>query len=128
MVGRTNAVSGNQAYYLGQGTSFDVSNYTGYSGFTVDNFVVEPVGLSGSSKAVGEPGDDYDYSSTKGEASCSYSSSLVKSYNASTGAFTCSLSASGSKTTGVNPVATASGSAAISSFKVYLIRGDIKEA
>ena len=30
--------------YLGQGTNFNVSSYPGYQNFTVDNFIVEPVG------------------------------------------------------------------------------------
>lgn len=40
MIGTTNANSGTQVFYLGTGTSFDVSNIPGYQNFTADNFVI----------------------------------------------------------------------------------------
>lgn len=77
MTGKTNAGSGAQVFYLGTGTSFDVSNVPGYQNLTVDNFIVDcgTYTVSGSGTYCG---------------SCSNSSSLVKSYNASTGILTIS--------------------------------------
>lgn len=41
MIGKTNAGSGTQVFYLGTGTSFDVSNVPGYQNLTEDNFIVD---------------------------------------------------------------------------------------
>ena len=40
MTGKTNAGSGAQVFYLGAGTSFDVSNVPGYQNLTEDNFIL----------------------------------------------------------------------------------------
>lgn len=77
MIGTTNANSGTQVFYLGTGTSFDVSNVPGYQNLTEDNFIVDcgTYTVSGSATYCG---------------GCSASNSLKKSYNASTGILTIS--------------------------------------
>lgn len=87
MIGTTN-VGGCQIYYLGTGTSFDVSSIPGYQNLTADNFIVDcgeytvsascSLGGSGSNRA-----------------------SITKKYDASTGILTLGntqLSASGGTT------------------------------
>lgn len=85
MIGTTNANSGTQVFYLGEGTSFDVSDIPGYKELTVDNFIVDcgTYNLNVSCSLGG---------------SGSNSTRLTKNYNASTGVFTLgntSVSASG---------------------------------
>ena len=50
MVGATHVNGGGLVYYLGTGTSFDVSNIPGYQNLTADNFIVgiSYVGNTGS--------------------------------------------------------------------------------
>lgn len=85
MVGTTHVAGGSQVYYLGTGTSFDVSDIPGYQKLTADNFIVDcgeytvsascSLGGSGSNRA-----------------------SITKKYDASTGILTLSntsISASG---------------------------------
>lgn len=64
-----------QVYYLGEGTSFNVSSIEGYEKLTADNFIVDCglYGVSGSATYCG---------------GASNSTRLTKSYNPSTGLFT----------------------------------------
>lgn len=114
----------NQVLYLGTGTSFDLSGYVGYENFTAENFIIEPVSLSGSANAYVSPDP---YIMEDNSTSASYSGNLSKQYNSSTGTLTCSLSASGSHehTWGEHEL-TASGNAKVASFKAYLIKGSIR--
>ena len=88
MIGTTNANSGTQVFYLGTGTSFDVSNVPGYQNLTVDNFIIDcgKLTVSGSATYCG---------------GCSNSNILVPEYDASTGKLTISntsISASNGET------------------------------
>lgn len=123
MIGKTNANAGTQAYYLGEGTSFDVSGIPGYQNLTADNFLV----VAGSITINGTFfNNGYDSSYYCGNPSTSV---VTKSYNAASGVFTCGNSVS----TKYYPGQTAAGdyyntvSAAFSP-KVYLVKGKIKNA
>lgn len=118
MTGKTNAGSGAQVFYLGTGTSFDVSNVPGYQNLTKDNFIVEVNSVSSSFNG--------DWAGT-GSSGNSFSFTPTKTYNASTGQLTItrtSGSASGSNNgwAGGNT----SGSASVS-VSVYLVKGNIKQ-
>ncbi len=73
--------SGCQVYYLGQGTRFDVSSIKGYAGFTVDNFILEPLNVTNK-------GDFNCYYAVNIENTSTFS--VTKGYDANTGIFTCS--------------------------------------
>lgn len=128
MIGETNAGSGALVYYLGTGTSFNVSGIPGYSNLTADNFIVE--GTAGSASGTCAYGNrkalDGAYSSS---TSLNVSvGSYSKAYNASTGVLTISnptLSASVSGTSSYHSVS-GSASAVLGAPKVYLIKGKIK--
>lgn len=66
---------------LGTGTSFDVSSYSGYQNFTVNNFLIIPsVSKSGSARGGGTEEGSYGHT-------LSTSTTLTPSYNASTGVY-----------------------------------------
>ena len=68
-------------YYLGTGTSFNISDIPGYENLTADNFIV---GVS-ASNSIRASGSD----SNKNYANCQYNNfSLSKSYNNTTGVLT----------------------------------------
>ena len=68
--------------YLGSGTSFNVSKYTGYQNFTVDNFIVCVLSASSNMHFYGySTGHYFDESIGTG---CP----IGKSYNSNTGIFT----------------------------------------
>ncbi len=67
---------------MGTGSSHNVSSYPGYKNFTKDNFIIEPI--SGGSTSVTP-------SSTGGNLFCY--AEMSKSYNSSTGIFTCNIRA-----------------------------------
>ncbi len=70
------ALNSSNIYYLGEGTTFDVSSINGYQKFTVDNFLVDcgSYSISGSVTIVGR--------------SSSNSTKLTKSYDAQKGILT----------------------------------------
>lgn len=107
----------NQVYYLGTGTSFDVSGIPGYQNLTADNFIVGigsmPYSSTGSSSAIDN--------NVKGRAS---GLTLSKSYNASTGKLT--ISGNGQKVyiendDRIHQICTQSGTV-----YAYLVKGSIK--
>ena len=76
--------------YLGEGTTFDVSSYSGYQNFTVDNFIVEAVG---SSSGNGSHNHSSNFTDTNtAQVSCSINAG--KTYNPSTGILTALVSTS----------------------------------
>lgn len=72
---------GCQVYYLGQGTSFNVSTIRGYKNLTADNFIIEPIGITNK-------GDFNCYYAVNIEVTSTFK--VSKGYNAETGIFTCS--------------------------------------
>ncbi len=110
-----------QVYYLGTGTSFDVSNIPDYQNLTVDNFLVvaDTVTINGTFFNNG-----YDSSYYCGNANTANAS---KTYNSSSGIFSCSNSVN----TRYYPGQSANGDyyntvSASFSPKVYLVKGKIK--
>lgn len=79
MNGQTN-VGGSQVYYLGTGTSFDVSSIAGYKNFDASNFIVAYKNTSLTLKV------DGNGSTAEGDGSASASLSI--NYDASTGKLT----------------------------------------
>lgn len=75
--------TGNQVYYLGTGTSFNVSSIPGYQNLTADNFIVGACSMSASGGGSCPYRDDISMS-------VSGSGSISKSYDASTGKLTIS--------------------------------------
>ena len=67
---------------LGTGTSFDVSSYSGYKNFTIDNFIAGISSLPAHQTDHSEQ-EDHTYSRVTGL-------SIQKSYNANTGVLTLS--------------------------------------
>ena len=116
MVGTTHVGGDTPVYYLGTGTSFDVSGIPGYQNLTANNFIIG--GLSASSSSGGKVPYKDDVSLSLGGFS------LGKKYNATTGKLTISgnsYSSSASSSSG----GSASASTSIKTF-AYLIKGDIK--
>lgn len=106
-------VGGCQIYYLGTGTSFDVSSIPGYQNLTADNFVVMP--------NTGRNETSYNCNDTDRGISTSLTRSIA--YNKSSGTFTCSYTASG----GAHSANGGNGGVSVSvACKVYLIIGKIK--
>lgn len=66
---------------LGSGTNFNVSGYSGYNKFTVDNFMVDATAVSCAAQYWW-----YNTNLTQG-ANASGSSGIAKSYNSTTGVF-----------------------------------------
>ena len=103
-----------KVYYLGTGTSYDLSKIDGYQNFTINNFIIEFVSMKVSVFATNWSGvSTYSGSSTV---------SLSKTYDSSTGKLTIGK-ISGGLCTGGN-VNSHSYSASI---KVYLVIGNIQE-
>jgi hypothetical protein len=101
---------------LFDGTSFNVSGYSGYKNFTKDNFICElSAGFNGSGRSTADNTGYQNWVST------SFSVSFTKTYNASTGVLSVSYSGSstGSKYA-LNAHANGSGKA-----HVYLVIGKI---
>lgn len=103
MTGKTNAGSGAQVFYLGTGTSFDVSNVPGYQNLTEDNFIVGMT--SATCKSDGWIGKFNRY--------------VGKTYDASTGKLTISVTGDISYSVGD------SGTVTNPTF-AYLVKGNIK--
>ena len=102
-----------KVYYLGTGTSYDLSKIDGYQNFTTDNFIIEFVSMGVSVFATNWSGvSTYSGSSTV---------SLSKTYDSSTGKLTIG-NTSGGLCTGGN-VNSHSYSASI---KVYLVIGNVE--
>ena len=106
----------NQVYYLGTGTSFDVSGIPGYQNLTKDNFIVGASAMSVSGGGGVAYRDDLSMSVAGG-------GSISKSYDASKGVLTIS-GVSGSAAVAYS----ASGHFSLSNYFAYLIKGKIKNA
>ena len=79
-----NFSSGISIEYLGEGTSFDVSNYSGYQNFTVDNFIIELSPKATLSITTASAAVDHNYSS--GNYAVGYSTTkIIKTYDNATG-------------------------------------------
>lgn len=121
-----------EIYYLGTGTSFNVSSYEGYQNFTANNFLVVPstIKISGNSNAGNGNSEGYVNLGGSVGASGSNSTTLKKSYNSSTGKLTISntsVSASYSNSTDGGKLNTGGNcSGSFGSIKVYLVIGTIK--
>ena len=76
-----NAVA-DKVIYLGSGTSFDLSSYEGFNGFSEERFVVEPLNTTNIENAGAYGTDTY--------ATYLYNT-LTKSYNVQTGILTAYL-------------------------------------
>ena len=83
MQGMTNAVNSGLVYYLGTGTSFDVSSIAEYKNFTTDNFIV------GSTSFKADCGNGNSDGPNLG-GGVGTSGSISKSYNSSSGVLTVS--------------------------------------
>lgn len=116
MVGTTHVDSGGQIYYLGTGTSFDVSNIPGYQNLTADNFIVGASAMSVSGGGGVANRDDLSMSVIGG-------GSISKSYDASKGILTIS-GVSGSAVVAYS----ASGRFNLSDYFAYLVKGKIKNS
>ena len=109
-----------EIYYLGTGTSFNVSSYEGYQNFTVDNFIVGATGLAASASGGVGYADDYHTSFGGG-------GNISKSYNSSTGVFKITIPTfGGSAYSGSGAGGTWSVSGGLTNIKVYLVIGTIK--
>ena len=73
--------------FLGTGTSFDVTQYNGYEGFTEDNFICEPVNRSSVGWGSATSGYNKYVPSARAKAF------ITKTYNASTGILSSRLEA-----------------------------------
>lgn len=123
MVGTTHVAGGCQVFYLGTGTSFNVSHIPGYQNLTADNFLVVAQSITINGTFFNNGGSSNYYC---GNAN---TSAVVKSYNAASGVFSCGNSVS----TKYYPGQTAAGDyyntiTAAFSPKVYLVKGKIKNA
>lgn len=116
MVGATHVNGGGLAYYLGTGTSFNVSHIPGYQNLTKDNFIVGASAMSVSGGGGVAYRDDLSMSVIGG-------GSISKSYDASKGVLTIS-GVSGSAVVAYS----ASGRFSLSNYFAYLIKGKIKNA
>lgn len=117
-----NSIQSSNFVYLGEGTSFDVSSYSGYENFTADNFIVESTSASGSGRGSGSINSG-GFSSLGMQVNASCSLTVTKTYNAETGTFTCSSVVRGSGSasgTGTNTGTVSGGASANSKCKVYL--------
>lgn len=108
---------------LGTGNTFDVSEYAGYSSFTIDNFIVsvDSVRVSGGASV----GTGY---ANSGSTTATVTPTITKNYDSSTGKLTVSASnTSASNRVNVSSSGTqwltASTSAGNFVFHAYLIRG-----
>ena len=80
MTGTTGGNGGKRVVGLGTGTSFNVTGYTGYQNFTVDNFFISTLNYANGLATTSMPTGD-----------CNWSTDIqfIKSYDASTGILTC---------------------------------------
>ena len=62
--------------YLGEGQSFDVSNYAGYQDFTIDNFIIELSPNATLNATTGNAPVDHNY--TSGNYGVGYSTTVIK--------------------------------------------------
>lgn len=114
MVGATHVNSGGLVYYLGTGTSFDVSHIPGYKNLNEDNFIVGASAMRVSGGGGVACRDDLSMSVIGG-------GSISKSYDASKGVLTIS-GVSGSAVVAYS----ASGRFDLSNYFAYLVKGKIK--
>ena len=125
MVGVTHGQNSGLVYYLGTGTSFDVSGIPGYHNLTIDNFIVGMNNVSSSSWSFGSSGND---TLSVGASGAGFS----KSYNATTGKLSIGIlrnnSISVSFRNNDNGSSGGIGSGGGSSVEVfaYLVKGKIK--
>lgn len=115
MIGSTNAGSACQVYYLGTGTSFDVSNIPGYQNLTANNFIVGATGLGLSGGGSCPYRDDISMG-------CSGGGSISKSYNATTGKLTIGAVSGSVYVNNGGPTA----NVGLGGYFAYLVKGKIK--
>jgi hypothetical protein len=78
----TGYAAGKKLYDLGTGTSFNVTGYSGYTGFTTSNFIAFCVNGSGQNSGTYSY---YAHQSDRGRADSTATISNVFSYNSATG-------------------------------------------
>ena len=104
-------------YYLGVGRSFTVKALQGYENFTVNNFIVQPKNVSGS----GNGSASAEWYENKAYVNCTASSGVNKSYNQSTGVFTCNGYVNWNARGGAGSIGASTDGSNSSDCEVYLI-------
>ena len=116
MLGSTNSGNSGLVYYLGSGTSFDVSNIPGYQNLTADNFIVGATRLNLSGGGRCPYRDDI-------RMSCGGGGTITKSYNAQTGKLTIGTISGSVSVNNGGP----SASVNLGEYFAYLVKGNIKQ-
>lgn len=114
------ALNSSSVYYLGTGTSFDVSNIPGYQNLTKDNFIVCACSLSGS-------GTGGYYFNSVTESSNFSMPTVTPTVTYSNGKLTITNTSTSGSAGGGSPSSFGRASASLSNIKVYLVIGDIKQ-
>lgn len=114
------ALNSSSVYYLGTGTSFDVSNIPGYQNLTKDNFIVCACSLSGSGTG------GYHFNSVTESTNFSMPT-VTPTVTYSNGKLTITNTSTSGSAGGGSPSSFGRASASLSNIKVYLVIGDIKQ-
>ena len=114
------ALNSSSVYYLGAGTSFDVSNIPGYQNLTKDNFIVCACSLSGS-------GTGGYYFNSVTESTNFSMPTVTPTVTYSNGKLTITNTSTSGSAGGGSPSSFGRASASLSNIKVYLVIGDIKQ-
>lgn len=114
------ALNSSSVYYLGTGTSFDVSNIPGYQNLTKDNFIVCACSLSGS-------GTGGYYFNSVTESTNFSMPTVTPTVTYSNGKLTITNTSTSGSAGGGSPSSFGRASASLSNIKVYLVIGDIKQ-
>lgn len=114
------ALNSSSVYYLGTGTSFDVSNIPGYQNLTKDNFIVCACSLSGS-------GTGGYYFNSVTESTNFSMPTVTPTVTYSNGKLTITNTSTSGSAGGGSPSPFGRASASLSNIKVYLVIGDIKQ-
>lgn len=113
-------LNSSSVYYLGTGTSFDVSNIPGYQNLTKDNFIVCACSLSGS-------GTGGYYFNSVTESTNFSMPTVTPTVTYSNGKLTITNTSTSGSAGGGSPSPFGRASASLSNIKVYLVIGDIKQ-
>lgn len=114
------ALNSSSVYYLGTGTSFDVSNIPRYQNLTKDNFIVCACSLSGS-------GTGGYYFNSVTESTNFSMPTVTPTVTYSNGKLTITNTSTSGSAGGGSPSSFGRASASLSNIKVYLVIGDIKQ-
>lgn len=114
------SLNSSSVYYLGTGTSFDVSNIPGYQNLTKDNFIVCACSLSGS-------GTGGYYFNSVTESTNFSMPTVTPTVTYSNGKLTITNTSTSGSAGGGSPSSFGRASASLSNIKVYLVIGDIKQ-